>query len=140
MKTINIETALRPRRIAYIVGSNYDYDYILKIIELTSYIWGGDYSIIIPTDGQNIDEKFMKLLREFDPDIINVKIHLTDELKNEIINFVNPMEYHEVNPNVDPSKLHSLENYPHTKVKVILQTAKVSDAINPILKTNKPPS
>lgn len=130
MKTINVETSLRPKRIAFIIGSNYPFDYVLNIIGLTSYIWGGDYSIIIPCNGEKIDEKFFKLLKEFNPDIINVKIHLTEELKNKILDLINPMEYHEVNQNINPSVLHSLENYPHTPIKYILTKSNVQEIIN----------
>lgn len=66
-----ITTGVRPPRIA--VFFNRDSkgwrSIIEGIIEIFSTIWGGRYNIIVPTDGNIIEEHFLQILREFNPDI-----------------------------------------------------------------------
>ncbi len=69
-KTIHVR--LRPVRIAVLIDET-DSSWrgtCLSIIELASQIWGGRYSLIIPTDGQRIREDFWVLLQAFDPDYL----------------------------------------------------------------------
>jgi hypothetical protein len=40
----------------------------LRIIEFYSRLWGGAYNLIVPTDGNDIDERFWTILEAFDPD------------------------------------------------------------------------
>lgn len=42
----------------------------MRIIEYYSQLWGGNYNLIVPTDGNKIDEMFLKILKEYDPDYI----------------------------------------------------------------------
>lgn len=47
-----------------------------RIIECLSSLWGGKYSLIIPTDGKTISPPFWHLLEAYDPDYI-VRYHKT---------------------------------------------------------------
>ncbi len=63
---------VRPPRLAILVDIN-DADWqntCQRVIECLSTIWGGKYSIIILTDGNEISNHFWKLLKAFDPDYI----------------------------------------------------------------------
>ena len=42
----------------------------LRIIEWSTSLWGGWYSVIIPTDGEEIAEPFWEILKAFDPDYL----------------------------------------------------------------------
>ncbi len=63
---------VRPPRLAILVDINDDdwQNTCQRVIECLSTIWGGKYSIIIPTDGNEISNHFWKLLEAFDPDYI----------------------------------------------------------------------
>lgn len=66
-----INTSLRPHRVATLIFKEADWrEKCLKLIESYSQIWGGAYNLIIPTNGEKIDEKFWVLLKKFDPDYI----------------------------------------------------------------------
>ena len=67
-----ILTSLRPQKVATLLNMN-DEDWIdssIRIIEYYSQLWGGNYDLIIPTDGGKIDNIFLEILREYDPDYI----------------------------------------------------------------------
>jgi len=42
----------------------------MRIIEYYSQLWGGNYNLIVPTDGKKIDDIFIKILKLYDPDYI----------------------------------------------------------------------
>ncbi len=47
-------------------------------------LWGGQYSLIVPTDGQTIAEPFLDLLEAFDPDYITVYQRSGRDLEDSI--------------------------------------------------------
>lgn len=69
-KTLSL--AARPARVIILINSgNPDWqDTILRIIEWFSFLWGGAYGLIVPTDGEKIDSEFWFLMENFDPDYI----------------------------------------------------------------------
>lgn len=69
-----IITALRPQKIVSFIDSN-ETDWIdicSNIIDFYSQCWGGSYNLIIPTDGIEIDETFLEILKIFDPDYLYI--------------------------------------------------------------------
>ena len=67
-----IVTGLRPPKVATLICTK-DEDWIdtsIRIIEYYSQLWGGNYNLIIPTDGKKIDDIFLDILKEYDPDYI----------------------------------------------------------------------
>jgi hypothetical protein len=70
----SVGTRLRPARLAILVDLK-DPDWMhtcLEVIEWTTRVWGGWYSIIVPTDGFTINDCFFEILEYFDPDYIYV--------------------------------------------------------------------
>src|SRR3954454_24139617 len=67
-----VHASVRPARVAVIVDrSDAAWQYTcLRVIEFYSRLWGGAYNIIVPTDGQQIDERFWTVLEVFDPDYV----------------------------------------------------------------------
>jgi hypothetical protein len=65
-----VHASVRPPRIAILVDKSDKtwQETCLRIIEVYSRLWGGAYNIIIPTDGETMDERFWTLLQTFDPD------------------------------------------------------------------------
>jgi hypothetical protein len=62
-----IHASVRPARVATLVDKG-DEDWqhtCLRVIEFYSRIWGGGHNIIIPTDGKQIDERFLETARSF---------------------------------------------------------------------------
>ena len=65
-----IHASVRPARVAVLVDKA-DKDWqntCLRVIEFYSRLWGGAHNIIIPPGGQQINERFWKMLEAFDPD------------------------------------------------------------------------
>lgn len=68
----NITAAVRTPRFAVLVERNdlYWKAYMHGIIQSFSQTWGGEYFIIVPTDGSTIDDKFWEILEAYSPDKI----------------------------------------------------------------------
>jgi len=106
-----IYMSARPSRVIVLI--KYDeqdwQDTTLRIIEWCSNCWGGAYHLIVPTNGEQIDEEFWILMEKFDPDyiylyrksLLDIKISRPDEykvwLENETNKFIekNPELVHE---------------------------------------------
>lgn len=122
LKTIEIIKRIRPPRKAYLVGETYPLTYLLKFLESISSIWGSQNNFIfVPVTKNDIDPVFARLLAEFDPDMIEAKIHISNDLKKYICGITNPLKYFEVNLGVDPSHIH-VPNHPFsTTIPIIKQ-------------------
>ncbi|OQP47944.1 hypothetical protein [Niastella populi] len=66
-----ISTSIRPLKIAIFFNrdSKQWRSIVEGIIELNSTIWGGRFNIIIPTDGKTVEDQFLRVLQEFNPDV-----------------------------------------------------------------------
>lgn len=94
-------TNLRPAKVAVLIRNGYDWqEKCLKTIELFSQIWGGGKNLIIPTNGEKIDDEFWFLLEKFDPDYFYVqeKKEINEDLKKEILKKLNPFCHRGVGP------------------------------------------
>jgi hypothetical protein len=68
----NVSLSVRTPRFAILIdkGSPQWHAHIEGIIQAFTQIWGGEYFVIIPTDGKTIDEKFWEILEAYSPDKI----------------------------------------------------------------------
>lgn len=67
-----IYAGVRPARIVTLIDVN-DKEWVdtcFRVIEWYSQMWGGQYNLMIPTDGDSIQEEFWFLTEAFDPDYI----------------------------------------------------------------------
>lgn len=65
-----ILTGVRPARVAVLIDKT-EPDWAnstLRSIEFLCQVWGGEHALLIPTDGNTIDQTFWDLLTTFDPD------------------------------------------------------------------------
>ncbi|GAB2689543.1 hypothetical protein [Nocardia thraciensis] len=61
-----------------------------------SKVWGGRYFLIVPTDGQSIDEKFWELLEIYSPDYLAVyRLTFADLQHADPISYENAKQRHE---------------------------------------------
>lgn len=72
----NVTLSVRTPRFAVLIdkGSLYWHAYIEGIIQAFSQTWGGEYFLIIPTDGKAIDDKFWEILEAYSPDKIGLYV------------------------------------------------------------------
>lgn len=97
-------TNLRPAKAVILLHKDEKwYENCLNIIKMYCKVWGGKQNLIIPTDGNKIEEDFWFLLEKFDPDYFFIyytseKNDISKELKNEILNRLNPFKDDEENP------------------------------------------
>jgi hypothetical protein len=67
-----ISLGIRPPRLV-VLTEDIDLDWqdtMLRILEWFSSCWGGGYALIVPTNGNTIDNEFWWLLEKYDPDYI----------------------------------------------------------------------
>ena len=62
-----------------------------QIIEYNRGLWGGRYNPIILTDGNTIEDKWWKFLRDVDPDIIKPLVPLSIGLIKKFEKFLSPL-------------------------------------------------
>jgi hypothetical protein len=79
-------SSVRPARVAVLINKN-DQNWsfsVQRVLEFLTQIWGGEHSLLIPTDGVTIAPVFWSLLEAFDPDYIYkyLKTGKDDQLSN----------------------------------------------------------
>jgi len=69
----NVTLSVRTPRLAILIdkGNPQWHAHVEGIIQAFTQTWGGEYFIIIPTDGKTIDEKFWEILEAYSPDKID---------------------------------------------------------------------
>jgi hypothetical protein len=77
------QIASRPRHLRYVffVDGQYPYEKLFKLICSNQKIWGGRYNPVIPVNENVISEKYIAILKNYDPDYI----FYTNEIDPEII-------------------------------------------------------
>lgn len=85
----NLYVTPRPLRIAFLVapGSASAVDHV---VEYNRELWGGRFNPILQTDGQSLDDDAFAFLRQFDPDVINPLVPLSEDLLKRINTFLSP--------------------------------------------------
>lgn len=86
----SLALGVRPARIAVLVDRTDDdwQNTCIRLLEFFTTVWGGNHSLIVPTDGKSINELFWQLLEAFDPDYIYVYRKTLRDLK-----LTKPAEY-----------------------------------------------
>lgn len=79
----NIASSVRTPRYAVFINNNDKYwrTYIDGIIQCFSQVWGGEYFLIIPTDGKTIDDKFWEILEAYSPDKLGKYVPNLNDLR-----------------------------------------------------------
>jgi hypothetical protein len=65
-----LEVAIRPVRIAFLLGAKPSKRLINSVISVNSGLWGGIYNFVCPTDGNAVGDEYLELLRYQIPDCI----------------------------------------------------------------------
>ena len=100
-------------RIVFLVNSSQDsIEIVDKIINYNRELWGGRFNPIILTDGNTIDDKWWKFLRDIDPDVIKSFVPLGTELIEKFEQFVSPLQIEDYKEN----EQSGLETYVNTRI------------------------
>jgi len=86
------EFSVRPFRFGYIVNREVNQDVLLQIYRYNSSIWGGYYSLFVPSDGQSIRNDWWRQLYFHDPDVFFLVGEISNELANELYKRLQPMQ------------------------------------------------
>ncbi|MBI2264258.1 MAG: hypothetical protein HYU64_03665 [Armatimonadetes bacterium] len=91
-----IVTRVRPPRfVVFINSADPHWQHTCeRIIEWFSQLWGGAYNFIIPTDGENIDPVFWKLLEIYQPDFCYQYVKTIRDLS-----IADPQQYQSIREN-----------------------------------------
>ena len=93
----------RPLRVVFLVDPSPDsIEKVDQIIEYNRGLWGGRYNPIILTDGNTIEDKWWKFLRDVDPDIIKPLVPLSIGLIKKFEKFLSPLMIEEFREDVQP--------------------------------------
>ncbi|WP_157978808.1 hypothetical protein [Nocardia aurea] len=89
----NVTATVRPPRCAVLINKTSEHwmAAVHGTIRRASEMWGGKYFVIIPTDGDSIEEKFWELLEGYSPDFI-----VTYKLTYADLKFSDPERYEAV--------------------------------------------
>ena len=94
----------RPIRIAFLVDPSPDsMEKVDQIIEYNRGLWGGRYNPIILTNGNTIEDKWWKFLRDVDPDIIKPLVPLSTGLVEKFEKFLSPLMIEEFREDAQPN-------------------------------------
>ena len=85
----------RPRHLRYVffVDENYSYEKLFKLICNNQRIWGGRYNPIIPVKGNQISDRYVALLKYYDPDYVFYSKEIDPEIIKRLKIF-NPCGYY----------------------------------------------
>ena len=93
----------RPLRIVFLVDPSPDsIEKVDQIIEYNRGLWGGRYNPIILTDGNTIEDKWWKFLRDVDPDIIKPLVPLSIGLIKKFEKFLSPLTIEKFTEDTQP--------------------------------------
>lgn len=65
-----LEVAVRPVRMAFLLGTNPSNRLLNSVISVNSGLWGGIYNFICPRDGSALVDEYLELLKYHTPDCI----------------------------------------------------------------------
>jgi len=128
----------RPRHIRYVyfIDAQYSYDKLFDLICVNQSIWGGRFNPIIPVDKNLISEKYITLLKNYDPDYVFYSEGINLEIIKKLGVF-NPCEYLKLdeeyrNNNIDGvNSLYFLSKF--DKSTNIILTQGLSNTYSPLL-------
>lgn len=92
MKQFQITSRPRHLRYIYFIEKGYSYEKLFNIICFNLKIWGGRYNPIIPVDENVISEKYIELLKNYDPDYVFYSDGVSPEIIKKLRVF-NPCGY-----------------------------------------------
>lgn len=80
----NVTLTVRTPRLAVLIDKEEPqwHAHVEGIIQAFTQTWGGEYFIIIPTDGKTIDEKFWEILEAYSPDKIGRYVPTLPDLED----------------------------------------------------------
>jgi len=89
----NVSLSVRTPRLAILIdkGEPQWHAHVEGIIQAFTQTWGGEYFIIIPTDGKTIDEKFWEILEAYSPDKIGQYVPTLLDLED-----ADPAQYQQI--------------------------------------------
>src|ERR1035437_2068144 len=110
MKQFQIISRPRHLRYIYFVSEDYAYDKLFDLIYLNLKSWGGRYNPIIPVNNNVISEKYIALLRNYDPDYVYYSEKVDPEIIKELRVF-NPCNYCKLNDDPRRSDIKGVDAF-----------------------------
>lgn len=83
----------RPTRLAYIVNQNLNQAELRSLLQYNASIWGGRFSLFVPSNGHEIRGDWWRLLLKHDPDIVLYVGDFSQTLKAKIVEQIQPFTH-----------------------------------------------
>ena len=80
----------RPLRIAFVIHEGLPNEAIERVLQYNSLVWGGNFNLLIPSNGKTIDDDWFKTLTMHDPDYIFLCGDIDDFVKHQIYQTIQP--------------------------------------------------
>jgi hypothetical protein len=142
MKQFQITSKPRHLRYVFFVDSNYPYDTLLSLIHVNQKIWGGRYNPIVPVIDNTISERWIEILKFYDPDFIFYSKEIDLEIIKRLRIF-NPCAYYNLDDQPRHEDISGVDGFYflsqfHTKSRIILtaETWKTKSPLLSYFKTN----
>ena len=81
-----------PMKVAFLINENISKEKLVKYFEYNTAIWGGYYSLLVPTDGQTLREDWWQTLLNYDPDLVIAHGEISSQLVEKLQSQIQP--YH----------------------------------------------
>jgi hypothetical protein len=75
--------SVRPQRIAWLIGDDFAFEDLVRIIRYNTTVWGGIFNALVPTDGAVLSEGWWETLGAYDPDVVVACGTITQSLTAE---------------------------------------------------------
>lgn len=117
----HVHLALRPLRLAFLIDADASLEEVAKYIDYNTSIWGGKFNFLVPTKGGvSMDPDWWKALQLFNPDKIIDCCQLTQQLKKQIRNEVQPFRIHRWSDKVGEHHREAVDLYDSVPMNLIL--------------------
>ncbi|MGV3596928.1 MAG: hypothetical protein ACO1PI_03615 [Bacteroidota bacterium] len=93
MKQFRITSRARHLRYIFFIDEKYPYKKLFDLLCLNQRIWGGRYNPFIPVREDKISDKYIKVLKNYDPDFVFYTESINPEIIKELRIF-NPSGYY----------------------------------------------
>ncbi|HMI01889.1 MAG TPA: hypothetical protein VK541_05370 [Pedobacter sp.] len=95
----SIYSRVRNTRIAFLVDRSFESKNLAKLIADNYDLWGGSYNPIIPVSDSQVEENWVGILEQVDPDLVYYSEGIALELLKEQAIDIHPREYKELQAN-----------------------------------------
>ncbi|MGN8059706.1 hypothetical protein ACTJKN_25745 [Pedobacter sp. 22163] len=108
----NYQISVRPRHKRYVfcVEAGCNYKDLYKLITRNQSLWGGRFNPIIPVNNNEIDSRYLDIVKHYDPDAVFYTAGIDIEKLKSLLNF-NPTGYFGLNEKLESQEITGVSTF-----------------------------